>query len=247
MSFIQFINESEDKEATFIIAVAKNLIGRIGATRSYEENDYLSLKGMEFKEPFLFDLILNIKRDPNPDSKFDSHFKGLPWEDLNFEKNGYMIDANTKMNKEELVVPKIEIHIILDPKKEPSCYGELYYKLIDILTHETNHLEQVGINRRYPNTQVSSQKNRKLAKKSNSYFLLPEEIESMVKGMHARSISEDRYLDEIFFEYLDPFVKTGYITRKEFEKTMREWITHAIESYPDAKFSSKSDPIINSL
>jgi len=247
MSFIQFINENEDKEVTFITAIAKNLISRIGSTRSFEENEYLSLAGMEFKEPFLFDLILNIKRDPNPDSNSDSHFRGLPWEELNFKEKGYMIDANTKMNKEEMVIPKIEIHIILNPKKEPSCYGELYYRLVDILAHETNHLDQVGINRDHPNTRVSSQKNRKLAKKSNEYFLLPEEIESMVKGMYTRAVAEDRYLDEIFFEYLKPFVKTGYITKEEFKTTMREWITHAIERYPDAKLSSNSDPIVNSL
>ena len=247
MSFIQFINESEDKEITFCKAVAKSLIDKIRESRSMDNEDYISFSGMEFTEPFMFDLILNVRRDSNPKAKSDSQFNDLPWEDLNFKEKGYMIDANTKMNKKEMLVPRIEFHILLNPKKEPSFYNKLYHRLLDILVHETNHLDQVGINRDHPNTRVSSQEERKKSKKSNAYFLLPEEIESMVDGMYARSVEENRFLDEVFFEYLRPFVKTDYITAKEFEITMRAWITHAIENYPDVKLSPKADTIIKSI
>ena len=247
MSFIQFINESEDKEITFCKNVASSLIDKIRDSRSMDNEVYISFSGMEFTEPFMFDLILNVKRNANPKAKSDSHFNDLPWEDLNFKEKGYMIDANTKMNKKETLVPKIEFHILLNPKKEPSCYNRLYHRLVDILLHETNHLNQVGINREHPNTRVSSQEERKKAKKSNAYFLLPEEIESMVDGMYARAVEEDKFLDEVFFKYLEPFVKTDYITTKEFEITMRAWITHAIEKHPDVKLSPKADIIIKSI
>jgi hypothetical protein len=65
--------------------------------------------------------------------------------------------------------------------------------------------------------------------------------------MYARAVEEDRFLDEVFFEYLEPFVKTDYITAKEFEITMRAWITHAIENHPDVKLSPKADIIIKSI
>lgn len=245
MSFIQFINESEDAESKFIRDTAQSLIEKIKSSRSIEGEEYVEFSGMEFTKPFLFDLILYVKRSPISDTKSDAHFNDLPWEEINFKEKGYMIDANTKMNKGRMLVPRIEFHIIINPKKEPSCYSDLYYRLFDILFHETNHLDQVGINRDHPNVNVSSRDKRKASKKGNDYFLLPEEIESMVKGMYSRSVEEGKPLDLIFYEYLKPFVKTKYISTKEFELTMRTWITHAIERYPDSNFSPKANKIIN--
>lgn len=247
MSFIEFINESEGAELQFIRSTAHHLIDKIRESKKKKSREYTVFGGMEFTEPFMFDLILNVRRDSNPDPNEDSHFDSLTWEEINFKDKGYMLDANTRLNKEEMLVPKIELHIVIDPKREPSCYSELYYKLIDALAHETNHLDQTGINRDYPNVHVSSKEERTHAKKSNAYFLLPEEIESMVTGMYTRSIEEKRPLDLIFYEYLSPFVKTKYISLKEFNETMKTWITHAIERYPDAKFSPKADQIINSI
>lgn len=247
MSFIEFVNESESEEIRFVKSAAHSLIQKIKSSRSMDTDDYVEFSGMEFTEPFLFDLILYVKRSESSKTVHDNHFNDLPWEEINFKEKGYMIDANTKMNKKEMIVPRIEFHIIINPKKEPSCYSNLYYRLIDILAHETNHLDQVGINRDHPNVNVSSRDERKAAKKSNAYFLLPEEIESMVTGMYARSVEEKRPLDIIFYEYLRPFVKSDYISTEEFEKTMKTWITHAIERYPDAKFSPKADQIINSI
>ena len=247
MSFIEFINESEGAELQFIKSTAHHLIDKVRDSKKTPSSKYTVFSGMEFTEPFMFDLILHVRRDSNPDPEKDSHFNGLPWEDLNFKKKGYMIDANTKINKGSMLIPKIEIHIILDPKREPNNYSDLYYKLVDALAHETNHLDQTGINRDHPNVNVSSREERNIAKKSNNYFLLPEEIESMVVGMHTRSQEEDRPLDEIFVEYLAPFLDTDYIDKEEFNMTMSIWIKKAIELYPDAKFSPKADKIISSI
>lgn len=247
MSFIQFINESEGAELTFIKDICKHLIEKIKDSKQVESDGYIKFSGMEFTNPFAFDLVLNVRREELASTKSDVHFNDLPWEDINFKKKGYMIDASMFTNKKQLIVPRIELHILLNPRKEPSCYSELYLRLIDILAHETNHLDQVGLNRDHHNTNVTPQNIRKKAKKSNDYFLLPEEIESMVTGMYTRSEEEGRPLDEIFYEYLKPFVQTKYITPAEFQTTMRTWITHAIERYPEANFSQKAYQIIKSI
>jgi hypothetical protein len=140
----------------------------------------------------------------------------------------------------------IVIHIILDPKREPLSYNKLYHRLLDLLTHETNHLNQVGKNRTPFNTAVSDKKERHAAKKSHRYFLLRDEIESMVEGMYVRSNSQKMPLDKVFDEYLMPFIETGYITQSEYEPVLKTWVKKALELYPDAVFSSNVDHIINS-
>ena len=202
---------------------------------------------MVFTKHFIFDLILYVRRDTDSNPNHDSHFNSLPWEELNFEENGYMLDAKMKLNHTNMLVPKIEIHIIINPNTEPICYSKLYYKLIDALAHETNHLDQTGINRDHSNVHVSTEHERKASKKSSKYFILPEEIESNVVGMYTRSQEEDRPLDELFYDYLEPFLKSDYISRAEFNKTIVSWVKKAIELYPNAKFSSNVDNIINSI
>jgi hypothetical protein len=246
-SFIQFINENMNQPDDFIKNLAQSLVDKLRTSQLSESSEYTIFSGMEFIEPFEFDLILNVKRDEDPDILHDSHFKGLPWEKINFDRLGYAIDANTKMNKSKVKIPKIIIHIILNPRQEPLLYSKLYYRLIDILTHETNHLGQLGMNRTPFNTHVSSQSDRELAKKNYKYFLLGDEIESMVEGMYARSQAQSIPLDQVFNEYLEPFIETGYINQSEYEEVLRAWVTQAIDLYPDATFSHQVDQIINSL
>jgi hypothetical protein len=37
------------------------------------------------------------------------------------------------------------------------------------------------------------------------------------------------------------------MTTQELSKVMQVWVTYAVETYPNAKFSSKVDDIINNL
>lgn len=246
-SFQQFINESMDQKTEFIKNLAQNLVDRLRTSQFEEGEEYSVFSGMEFAEPFTFDLILNAKRESSPNIEEDSHFKSLPWEKINFDDLGYSIDANTKMNKSKSKIPSITIHIIINPKEEPILYRKLYYRLIDILTHETNHLNQLGLNREPFNTNVSHMDDRNGAKKSYKYFLLPDEIESMIEGMYTKSKENNQNLDEVFNDYLQPFLETDYITQSEYQKVIVTWITRALELYPDAKFSKKADSIINNL
>lgn len=246
-TFLQFINESMDIKTQFIKDLSKNLIHKL-RTSSFEESpEYTVFSGMHFNSPFNFDLILNVRFDSNLETKNDNHFKNLSWEELNYLKLGYSIDANTHMSKSKSKLPKIVLHIVINPKKEPSLYNNLYYRFIDILTHETNHLNQLGLNREPFNTQVSHIDTRNGSKKSYKYFLLPDEIESMVEGMYARSKEQDRFLDDIFNDYLTPFIESGYISQPEYQKVIKTWITRALELYPDAKFSKKANQIISNI
>ena len=246
-SFRQFINEDMNQPDDFIKGLSQNLIEKLRTSQLSESTEYSVFSGMEFIEPFTFDLILNVRRDSDPIISNDSHFKCLPWEQINFDNLGYSIDANAKMSKSKTKVPKIIIYIILNPRQEPSLYSALYYRLIDILTHETNHLNQLGINKTPFNTHVSSDSDRNNAKKDYKYFLLGDEVESMVTGMNARSNAQKIPLDQVFNSYLDPFIKTGYITHSEYDEVLKTWVTKAIELYPDANFSNKVNHIINSL
>jgi hypothetical protein len=94
---------------------------------------------------------------------------------------------------------------------------------------------------------VSIPKDREDSKKTYKYFILPEEIESMVEGMYVKSKVQHRNLDEIFNDYLSPFIDSKYITQSEYLQVMNTWVTHALELYPDAKFSNKVKSIINSI
>ena len=247
-SFRQFINENMDQQGDFIRDLAQSLIEKL-RTSQFSENshEYTIFSGMEFMEPFMFDLIVHVRRDRDPNLEQDHHFNSLPWEMINFNRLGYCIDANVKMSKSKLKIPKLDIHLILNPKEEPILYSKLYYRLIDILTHETNHLDQLGINRDPFNTTVSPKELRDSSKKSHRYFLLREEIESMVEGMYVRSKAQNIPLDQVFDEYLQPFIESKYITQSEYDDVLAVWVTRAAELYPDAQFSSKVSSIINSL
>jgi hypothetical protein len=246
-SFSEFINESMENNLEFLKKLAMDLIAKIRNSSKEESQNYHTFSGMEFTTPFMFDLILNIRRESNPNLKDDPHFNDLSWEKLNYDDHGYAIDANTKMSKSKTKIPRIIFHMILDPKREPVSYENLYARLLDILVHETNHLDQLGINRDPFNVNVSHPKERDNAKKSYKYFLLRDEIESMIEGMYVRSKYKKVPLDEIFVEYLTPFLRTKYITDDEFQKVMVMWITKALEVYPDANFSISAKKIIDSI
>ena len=131
-SFIEFINENMDQKSQFIKDLSQTLIEKLRTAYLQESTEYTIFSGMEFTDPFTFDLILNVRSDNSPNLDQDNHFKGLPWEKINFDNLGYCIDANTKMSRSKSKIPKIILHIILNPKEEPILYSKMYYRLIDM-------------------------------------------------------------------------------------------------------------------
>jgi hypothetical protein len=245
LSFTDFINETVKPE-DFISDLSLKLIQKIKSF-TQEEKEYTVFAGMEFKNPFEFDLRLIVRKDRNPDIATDSHFSELPWEEINFKNKGYAIDANVRMHKDSLLIPEISLYLIIDPDKEPQLYGNLYARLVDILVHETNHIDQIALNRNPFNVTPEPKENRNAAKKSHQYFLLIDEVESMVEGMLARSKVLDKPLDYIFDDYLIPFVQSKYITKEEYEEVIKTWVKFALEKHPDANFSKKVEKIVNSI
>jgi len=245
-SFSQFINENYEEDQQFLEKLKSSLIKMVRQFRE-QENEYTEFSGISFDEPYSFNLILFLKKDSSPDFKTDDRFKNLPWEEINFNEKGYAIDATSRISEDPNIKSIISIYLILDPRKEPHVYTKLSYRLLDILTHETNHLGQMGEDETPYNANPSYPKDRESAKTNFRYFLLPDEIESMVEGMYVSSKEQQRSLDEIFHEYLRPYIISKYISHDEYSKVMQVWVKYALQRYPDADFSKKVEKIVNSI
>jgi hypothetical protein len=246
-SFFQFINESQHSKQDFIKEVSLKLLSQIRGRSPEDPKSYELFSGMHFSEPFEFDLKLELRKDPNFKATEDRHFSDLPWEQLNFKEDGYSIDANTRISKKENVRPQIIITLVVNPRQEPHLYRTLHARLVDILTHETNHLDQLAHDGDPFSANPTIGDSRNSAKKSYRYFLLPDEIESMVEGMYARSQELNEPLDLIFDDYLQPFIISKYITPHEYSEVMQTWVKYAVERYPDVNFSKKVEKIVNSI
>jgi len=207
---------------------------------------YTEFRDLEYYDDFSFDLIIQVKKDDSPNFEKDEHFNDLQWEEINFKKYGFAMDANTYINKSDLIIPEIIITLIINPTREPDLYTELEFKLVDIIMHELNHTNQVGWNREPFNVRPSSGSDRDIANNSFKYFNLPDEIESMVIGMYERTKTEDIELDELFDKYLIPFVLDGKLSNSEYEKVFDIWLRHALENYPDVKLNM-SDPRVSKI
>lgn len=245
-SFHQFVFENYEIAEDFIKDLTIKLISKIKGFSSDQLEKYSSFSGMNFDAPFSFDLILNIRKNSSPEIDQDERFNQLPWESINFKEKGYAIDAVTKIDRNK-IKPEIIIYLLIDPDKEPHLYSKLYYRLIDILTHETNHLDQASKNRVPFNANPSDMDSRKKAQKNYRYFLLPDEIESMVEGIWARAKQQDLELDVAIHDYLRPLLISGYITKKQYSEVMETWVKYALQHYPGAKFSLKVKKIVDSI
>lgn len=241
-SFIEFISEGDHSDETRFIQYANDIINCISKHHASDDG-YIEIRELEYVKPETVDIVIQLKRDPNPNFKKDPHFKDLSWEKINFEHYGFALDANTKIDKRDLLVPEIEFTILLDPDREPKLYTELKYRLIDVMAHELNHTNQIGWNRKPFKVRPSSNTDRANSKKSFKYFLLPDEIESMVKGMYVRSKEQGVSIDKIFDKYLYPFLMNGNISEEEYQTVLAEWIKHTLENYPDAKLSMEDKKI----
>lgn len=240
-SFNQYINENNqgfDRDASNYCRDVINIVKNFNSPG----DDYIEIRKLEYKKPD-FDLVIQIKKSDSPDFESDSHFKTLPWEEINYQHYGFAIDANTIIDRGDLMLPEIVVTLIINPRMEPKLYKELEFRLTDILVHEINHTLQVGWNREPFKVRPSSHIDRQLAKKSYQYFLLPDEIESMVKGAYNRSKKQSVPIDKIFDKYLYPFMMAGRMTNEQYLQVLKAWVNHALENYPDSDFSTEDEKI----
>jgi len=191
-------------------------------------------RDLNYDEPVSFFLTLSITRSKTFSPAKSKNFKSLPWETINFERRGFVIDANSYIpgNDEE---PEIEMFIVISPEAEPTCYQTLYFKILDIIRHEMEHLLQKGANRQAGHAVTTRQKTRTAAEESYEYFLLPDEIPSMVSGMHLAAAKKRIPIDAEFEDYLLPFIKSGFITQAEADKVISVWLDFARKHFPNTK------------
>ena len=200
-SFKQFINEN--LESTIILVEScvsdiLNILSKEIESNSSNDINYIILPKLEYNDDeYKVDIEVEYRLDNSPDIPSDSHFKTLPWEEINFNHYGFAIDSNMIINNDDLIIPKIVVSLIINPELIPKLYKELNYRLIDIITHELNHTQQIGINRKPFNVRPSDHNTRDKAD-CFKYLILPEEVESMVEGMYVRSKKQGVQIDKIF-------------------------------------------------
>lgn len=211
------------------------------------QGEYLRAQELEITEPFLdVDFRLILRKEPSLELLDDPYFSKMKWQHVKLGQNGYVVTGNTFMTDGN--IPDVEIVVVLDTDKiDSDGYRKMYHKLINTISHELNHLNQKGWNRDYDNVNPSEKSHRQANGKKHSYFLMPEEIESMVKGMHQQSISQERPIDQLFDEHLLPFVKSGFMTQSEMIEIIRKWLDHTLTYYPNATLTHKYKNIIDNI
>lgn len=235
--FKQFIYES--KYDTLSSAYARDVLKFIKQTTGSPVNTP-KLEIFDYSEPIEFNLTVKVVRVIEFDPSKTPDFNGLPWETINFEENGFVVDANAYIPAEQDPdSPEIDLVIYLSPEAEPSKYQDLNFKVVDVIRHELEHLLQKGVNKKVGHIVKTSKKVRDKAQDNYRYFLLPDEIPAMVAGMHASAVKKRVPIDSEFNSYLRPFVSSGVISKPEFEEVMQTWIRFTKKSFPDAIFSTK--------
>ena len=231
--FKHFIYESKfDSFSNIIAAEILELVkGSAANTRTITRD-------LNYDEPVSFFLTLHISRTRTFSPAKSKAFKQLPWETINFERRGFVVDANTYVptGDEE---PEIEASIVISPDAEPGCYEALYFRVLDVIRHEIEHLLQKGANRKEGHIVTTRQKTRTEAEESYQYFLLADEIPSMVSGMHLSAVKKRVPIDVEFEDYLFPFIKSGFITQAEANRVISVWLDFAVQHFPKVKISEK--------
>jgi hypothetical protein len=236
-TFSYFIKESAYDSFSEIIT--SEILRLIKQTNGREVTYDLS-----YETPISFDLSLTVSKVNKFSSKKDSHFSQLPWEDLNFEKNGFIVDANSYVPTVSDEIPEVEVIIVINKSAEPSCYEALYFKILETVRHELEHTMQKGFNIRPDRASRPSRKSQQSSQDSYKYFLLPDEIPSMVNGMHLSAVKKRIPIDQEFESYLSAFLESGFMTEQEFEKVMKAWLIFAINKFPTVQISNKYGSLV---
>ena len=234
----------ESSHYPFIEDLAKKIIEDLNSSK--KNNQYSLIEEYEFLQPQAFDLRIFARWDDSPNFDTDEHFSELSWEKYNFNSNGYSINAITKFNDDSFRIPEIDVFIIINVSKD-NVYSILYSRLVGIIGHELRHVRQIGINKEPFMGSVSKSKDRGKSQQSYLYFLLPEELDSMVEDKYIQSTQENKPIDDVMCQYLHPFVKDGFMSSEDFKKVYVSWIKRAIELFPDANFSKKAEKIIEKI
>lgn len=241
---MKYVNNYIDNNDFSVLEYVTRIL-EIITNKNIPKEEYIQIDKYEINETDKFDCIVLSRRENSSNLHTDSHFKNLPWENVNMQKYGFCIDA-TMRTSVDTPIPEITIHLLLSDSPDLQ---EFKFRLIDLIYHEVKHVNQIGINRDSANIHPGKGEHHKNAKSELEYFLIPVEIEAYVHGMYNRSRYEQSNLDELFFKYLTPFIQSGNINIEQAEEAATAWITFALENYPDASYSNSklTQKIIKSI
>lgn len=236
-NFLRFVYES--KYDSFSEEIAANLVKLITSKKSNSFKGRIA-RTIEYTEPITFSLSITVVRSKTFEPNKSGLFKSVPWEKENFQKNGFAVDANSFIFSDESAPdPEIEVNLVIDPSREPDSHQLLYYRLLDCVRHEVEHLLQKGQNKQYYHSGLQVDRNRKECESSYKYFLLPDEIPAMVSGMRLAAERKGIPVDAEFEEYLSPIRDSGFITADEMKEVIGKWVKFTIKYFPETKISKK--------
>lgn len=137
-------------------------------------------------------------------------------EKIVFDRNGFVLDSEAYVPATE--TPGINLTIWINPAAESYCLENLEYSIIDAVRHEIEH------------TRFEKQPDhaeRRSSMSSYRYFLLDDEIPSMIAGLGLAAKREGVSLVTAMSNYLTPFVESGFMTVQEFDEVMQTWLEYA--------------------
>lgn len=235
--FLRFVYES--KYDSFSEEIANTLMKLITSKKAEAFKGRIA-RTIEYVDPATFLLTITVARSKTFEPSKSRTFYSVPWEKENFNKNGFAIDARSYIFYEDHAPdPEIEINIVIDPSKEPESHKLLYFRLLDCVRHELEHLLQKGQNKQKNHSGPEVDKNRKDSESSYKYFLLPDEIPAMVSGMRLSSDKKGIPVDVEFETYLSPIKDSGLITAEEMEEVIDRWVKFTVKHFPETKISKK--------
>jgi hypothetical protein len=201
-----------------IIRLVQQNTGKFGRYRSVN---------LEYTDPLIFDLIVNLKITDELFAKRDLYFKNIPSEVVKFEKYGFAIDGDSFGGDNEDSA-EIEISIAVDPSQINS--QKFAAKILDVVRHEVEHIVQRGPNFS-PEHKVKIPKplTRETAKTNYKYFILSDEIPAQVRGLEAEAQHSGQTVKDCAIDYLDPFLELGFITQEQIDIVLNTWKKWAIQ------------------
>lgn len=247
LEYNEWYNEPTDM-SSLIKDLSKKFTSKIKSQPTHD--GYKKILELEIDEDFIkFDICLIVSKDENASlEQDDPYFKGKKQALTYLDRNGFIVTGNTFIDGKN--IPLIEIIVVSALDNYNYLHKKMYYKMINVIAHEINHLKQTGWNRDAfsfnPNTDEHKH-NRSSSRTNYKYFLLPEEIESIIYGMNTQSINQNKNIDEIFDEYLDTYVDSKFMNASQKNKIIKNWIKHTLKYYPLAKFSNKYNNIIHNI
>ena len=134
------------------------------------------------------------------------------WEQINFKRHGFSLDSNSYIQPGSPIGINVDLYI--SPASEPACYSQLEYDMIDAIRHEIEHRFHAA---------DAQPAQRHARKDTYRYFLLPDEIPSMVSGLLLASKREGIPFLTAVANYLTPFVESGFITVDQFDHISKVW------------------------